>query len=184
MAKQKTLENDRRRVEKKRSKKQQKKLFPYRLVLVDVFERVEPDLRPGPLRLQIDHLPRHEPLGPDGAPDLGDHVQDRLGGDAAAFRSSSGSSDSRRRAGNVLKRKGQQRVARQDRDLLSVDLVAGRDAAPEVIVVHAGEVVVDQRHRVQHLQCARGRHRVRCDAADELARGDAENGTHPLPSGK
>ena len=117
-------------------------------MLVDVLERVDPDLFPGALRLQVDDLTRHEAVGADGATDLADNVQDRLGGDPVRRSALPGS---RGRASNVLKGECHEGVSGQNRDFLSVDFVAGRDAAPEVVVVHAREVVMDQRHRVEHL---------------------------------
>ena len=51
---------------------------------------------------------------------------------------------------------GEQRVARQDRGVLAVELVAGGPAAPQVVVVHGGQVVVDERVGVHQLD-GRGR---------------------------
>jgi hypothetical protein len=45
----------------------------------------------------------------------------------------------------------QQRVPRQDRDPLAEDLMAGRLSAPEIIVIHRRQVIVDERIGVNAL---------------------------------
>ena len=55
----------------------------------------------------------------------------------------------------------QQRVAGQDRDRLAEDLVRGRLAAAQVVVVHGRQVVVDQAVGVDHLHGAGERHQLR-----------------------
>jgi hypothetical protein len=52
----------------------------------------------------------------------------------------------------VPEREREQRVAGEDGDGLAVDDVAGGLAAAEVVVVHAGEVVMDEGHGVHHLE--------------------------------
>ena len=47
--------------------------------------------------------------------------------------------------GGNLERNGQQRVTGQDGNAVAKNLVAGRAAAAEVVVVHAGEIVMDER---------------------------------------
>src|SRR5439155_13040924 len=51
---------------------------------------------------------------------------------------------------------GQQGVAGQDRQRLAELLVTGRQATAKVVVVHGGQVVVDQRIRVNHFDRGRG----------------------------
>ena len=55
-----------------------------------------------------------------------------------------------------FERDGEQRVAREDGDAFAEDLVRGRPAAAEVVVVHAREVVVDERVGVDALDGAGG----------------------------
>jgi len=62
--------------------------------------------------------------------------------------------------------------------------VVGRLAAAEVVVVHAGEVIVDEGHGVDHLDGAGSGHRGGGGAAHKLAGGDAENGAHALSAGE
>ncbi len=52
------------------------------------------------------------------------------------------------------KRLRQQRIARENRERLTVDDVHGRPAAAELVVVHRGEVVVHERVRVHELDGA------------------------------
>lgn len=53
-----------------------------------------------------------------------------------------------------FKRKRLQRISREQRHRLAIDLVAGGNAASHVIVVHAGQIIVNQRVGVQALGCA------------------------------
>ena len=55
-------------------------------------------------------------------------------------------------AGQYLIRLGLQRVARQDGNGLTINLVAGRPAAAQVIVIQRGQIVMDQRVGMQHFQ--------------------------------
>ncbi len=47
---------------------------------------------------------------------------------------------------------GLQRVSRQNRERFPEHLVAGRTAAPQIVVIQRRKIVVDQRVSVQHLQ--------------------------------
>ena len=53
-----------------------------------------------------------------------------------------------------------QGVSRQHGQRLTVDLVVGGLAPAEVVIVHAGQVIVDQGVGVDHLHCAGGGHGV------------------------
>lgn len=55
-----------------------------------------------------------------------------------------------------------------------------RLAAAEVIVVHGGEIIVDERHGVQHLHRARGGHGLRDVPSHGLARRQTEARPHAL----
>ena len=61
------------------------------------------------LAFQVHDLPARQALGADGPTEAGDDVDDFFGGNALGF------------AGHVLERGAQERVAREDRDVLSVD---------------------------------------------------------------
>jgi hypothetical protein len=82
--------------------------------------------------------------------------------------------------GDETKGQGQERVAGEDRHRLSEHLVVGGDAAAEVVVVHGGQIVVDERVRVDQLHRARGRHHVVHVAADRFRSGDHEDRPQPL----
>ena len=89
--------------------------------------------------------------------------------------------------GDGLEGERLERVAGQDRDGLAEGDVACGLAAAQVVVVQRGQIVVDQRVGVQHLQ--RGAERV--DACGQLAgsrdhsRGlHAKNGAQPLSAGE
>jgi len=73
----------------------------------------------------------------------------------------------------MLEREREQRVAGEDRHILSEDLVVGGLAAAEVVVVHAGQIVVDERHGMDHLGRAGGGDGSGLVATDELAGSDA-----------
>ena len=76
-----------------------------------------------------------------------------------------------------------QPVAHQHRRRLAVDLVDGRPAAPQVVVVHARQVVVDQRVGVDQLQGDREADRQRAVggvAAAGLAAGQHQRRAQPL----
>jgi hypothetical protein len=49
---------------------------------------------------------------------------------------------------------GEQAIAGEDRQPVAVDDVCRRPAAPQRVVVHGGQIVVDQRIRVDHLHRA------------------------------
>jgi len=82
----------------------------------------------------------------------------------------------------VVEGEREQRVPGEDRDGLAVDDVAGGLAAAEVVVVHAGEVVVDERHGVHHLDGRGGGHRPGLGPTHHGARGQAQRRAHALPA--
>jgi len=84
----------------------------------------------------------------------------------------------------VLERACHQRIAAKERHVLAEYLVARRFRSPEVIVVNAGQVVVDERHGVDHLDGACGGDGGVIEASDELARGNAEHRADPLAAGE
>ena len=96
---------------------------------------------------QIARLPAHHPA----------HRRRRAPAPPTARRKSPGASAARAGVGDPLERQRQQRVAGQDRGRLAERLVVARAAAPEVVVVHRRQVVVDQRVAVHQLDRARRR---------------------------
>ena len=69
----------------------------------------------------------------------------------------------------------QQRVARERRDRFAINLVISRPSATHIVVVHARQVVVNQRVCVNHLDCARESHRGFDLTAYRLARRQREH---------
>ena len=65
-----------------------------------------------------------------------------------------------RRVRQHFEREHLQRVADQDRGGLVEGAVAGRPAAPQIVVVHGGQVVVHQGVDVDELDRGRGAHRA------------------------
>ena len=55
-----------------------------------------------------------------------------------------------------LERDRQQSVARQDRDRVSENFVTGRTTAAQIIVVHAGQIIVNERIGVDAFNRAGG----------------------------
>ena len=74
-----------------------------------------------------------------------------------------------------FKRPGEQPVARQQRHALPVHLVVRGFAAAQIVVVHLGHIVVNERIGVYHLQRARKRKRFFDAAAERLARRQQHN---------
>ena len=77
-------------------------------------------------------------------------------------------------------RLGQERVAREDRDVLAVRDVRARASAAQVVVVQGREIVVDEAERVHELERAGGREQLLGIAAERLAGREAEHGPDPL----
>ena len=79
---------------------------------------------------------------------------------------------------------GQERVARQDGDTFAEDLVVGRLASPEIIVVHGRQVVVDERVSMNAFNgTGQGQGNVRIATAGRRG-GQAEGGPHALAAGE
>src|SRR5919202_4910104 len=79
---------------------------------------------------------------------------------------------------------GVEPVAGQDRDVLAVLDVACRPPPAQLVVVHGGEIVVDERVRVDELERRRERQHGRGVTADRLGRGGREHGTDALAAGE
>ena len=89
-------------------------------------------------------------------------------------------------------RVGQQRVAGENRHAFAVNDVRRGPAAPQRVVVHRGEVVVDERIRVNHFERTRRRERqgpgrvsvLAVLFGDSLGRRERQDGTQPLAAGE
>ena len=86
--------------------------------------------------------------------------------------------------GGDFKGLGQQGVAGQHRNALAEDLVVGQFAAPVIVVVHGGKVVVDQRIGVDALDGAGQRQGVGFVAAAGRGGGQAQGGADAFAAGK
>src|SRR3989442_566939 len=138
-----------------------------RLARVDVIERLGADRLA--LGLDVHDLPADHAVGAGRLRDLRHHV----GNDPRVRRAVDV-------AGDQPERVREQRVAGQDGHRLAEHLVIGEPAAAIVVVVHRGQVVVDQRIRMDQLERARRGQHALGHAADGLAAGDDENGAQAL----
>ena len=103
-----------------------------------------------PSALEVGDLPAHHAPAARGVGDVREHVGEPLSvaPRAALF-------------GDEPEGQRQERVPGQDGDGFAEHLVVGGNAAAEVVVVHRGQVVVDQRVGVDHLHRAGGGHHLR-----------------------
>ncbi len=114
------------------------------LVEVDVLERVQSTCLPSHSRSTTWPPTRR---GRRGQGEFRHHLQQPLSRHAGAAQ------------GHHLEGRGEQGVTGQDRVGFAIHLVVGGPAATEVVVVHGRQVVMDQRHGVDHLQRHRRGHR-------------------------
>ena len=122
-----------------------------------------------------------------GVPGLSDHVH-VLAADHAVHADRAASSvraRAARRLGGLAAeepdRLGEEPVPGQDRDILAVLDVRGRQAAAQAVVVHRGQVVVDQRVGVDQLERRRDRQVARRVGASARAVARARTGRTRLP---
>ena len=134
---------------------------------MDVVQRLRADRLA--LRLDVDDLAAHHAVSPGGVRDVGDEHRD----DPGVARPGPVQRDE-------LEGQREKRVAGEDRDGLAEDLVIRERAAAIVVVVHGGQVIVDQRVRVDQLQRARRLHHLLRAAAHGLRAGDDEDRTQAL----
>ena len=73
-----------------------------------------------------------------------------------------------------------QAVARKDGHRLAMGHMEGRAAAPEVVVVQRGQVVVDEAERMDHLDRRRRRQTVFKPSADRVAARHDQHRTQPF----
>jgi hypothetical protein len=83
-----------------------------------------------------------------------------------------------------LERLRQQSIAGEDGDAFAEHFVVGRLAAAEIVVVHRGQIIVDQRIGVDALDRTRRRQGVHVVPAAGLGRGEDERRPHPLAPGE
>ena len=86
--------------------------------------------------------------------------------------------------GGDFKGLGQQGIARQHRDALAEDLMVGQFAAPVIVIVHRGKVVVDQRVGVDALDGTGQGIRVGFVAPTSRGRRQAQGGADAFAAGK
>ena len=77
-----------------------------------------------------------------------------------------------------------QSVACQQCRRLAEHAVVGRASAPQRVIVHAGQVIMDEREGMHHLNRRRERQRRRSIPAEQAAEFQRQRRTHPLPPGK
>ena len=85
------------------------------------------------------------------------------------------------RFGDPVERQRQQRVAREDRGRFAERLVVARASPAEVVVVHRGQVVVNQRVAVHQLDGAAREQHVVIEGAVVSAAASASSGRMRLP---
>ena len=83
-------------------------------------------------------------------------------------------------AGQRFKRCGKQGIASQKCRGLTVGSVAGGAAAAHIIIIHAGQVVVNQGIAMQHLQPRGIARRKGGIAAQHVTGSNTQNGAHSL----
>ena len=84
----------------------------------------------------------------------------------------------------VVKGLGIETVAGEDRYALAESTMTRRPAPPEVVVVHRGKVVMNERVRVDQFERRRERHHRAAAAADRGRRREREYGPDSLATGK
>ncbi len=85
--------------------------------------------------------------------------------------------------GEHVERFGEQPIAGKDRHPLTGDDVQRRTSSPHRVIVHGGEIVVDQRIGMNQFDGACGRHRERAVAADCIGAGQTKNRPQTLAAG-
>ncbi len=131
-------------------------------------------------------------LGPRGFPALGFQVGHLAGNQATAPRCDGefaekiprlvarGFPDSRQN----LKRLRQKRIPGEHGDALAENFVRGRASPPEIVIIHARQIVMDEGVRVDALDGTGRRKGFGGFSSAGLGRSQAENRPHPLASGE
>jgi len=122
-------------------------------------------------RIQIEDLSGNQTQTPGGV----GKFRHEIGGGVAPVGFDSG------HGGKSLR---QQAVARQHRHGLPIDLVVGRAAAAEIVIVHTREVIVDQRVGVDTFDGAGPGQSVRLPTACGPCRGEAKDRSEAFSAGQ
>mmetsp|Transcript_25528 Transcript_25528/g.43583 ORF Transcript_25528/g.43583 Transcript_25528/m.43583 type:complete len:295 (-) Transcript_25528:97-981(-) len=141
-----------------------------RFVNVNPFEIIEGRARLT-LAFEIHDLSSSKALGTNGFAKAGDDVNDPIGGHALCV------------SRDVFEGSTEEGVTREDGNVLTVDDMVGRLASSQVVVVHGGEIVVNQTHGVDHLECDCRGHGHFLGTADHFAGGYAEDRADALSAG-
>ena len=118
--------------------------------------------------------PPDHPVGARGPRDLGEDAREHLGRRLAQAEVDGDEAEGLR----------QERVPGKDGHRLAEDLVVREAPAAVVVVVHGGEVVVDQRVGVDQLEAAGGGHDIGHLAAHRLGAGDHQDRAEALAAGE
>ena len=121
------------------------------------------------LRLEIKYLPADHALGTGGAADLVRHTQECLGGYILLPQDHG-------------ECKREECIPRKNRNAVAVYDVICRLAAPQIIIVHRGQIIVNERIRMNHLECARNRQELRSICTNGIRRRHQEDRTQPFPA--
>ena len=116
------------------------------------------------------HLATHQSRCPRHKRQLGHHLQHAFGWHPLTAH------------GHHFKGPAEQGIAGENGHGIAVHLVIGGATTPQIVVVHGRQIVVDQRHGVDHLQSHGRWHRQGGITADQLTRCQAEDRPEPLAS--
>mmetsp|Transcript_38678 Transcript_38678/g.121161 ORF Transcript_38678/g.121161 Transcript_38678/m.121161 type:complete len:397 (+) Transcript_38678:293-1483(+) len=125
------------------------------------------------LALEVHDLPAGEAQRPHAGRKVLDDVEGVLDGHAYLGKLLGGEEERLREHG----------VTGEDGDILAVHHVVRRLAAAQVVVVHGGQVVVDEAHRVDHLHAHASRQGLLDRGTEEFGGGDHEHGADALAAG-
>ena len=135
---------------------------------MDVFQCFQINL--ATLTFQIHHLTTHQPRCSRHQGKLSHHLQQPFSRNPCTAH------------GHHFEGPAEQSIASENGHGIAVDLVVGGATTAQIIVIHRRQIVMDQRHGVDHLQGHCRRHRQRGITADQLTGCKAENRSEPLAS--
>jgi hypothetical protein len=85
---------------------------------------------------------------------------------------------------NYLERPREQRITDQNRDRITINFVARRPAAPEIVIIHGRQIVVHKRIGMDHFHGARRRQSILHLAAARPSGKEHKPRPQPLPGGQ
>ena len=88
------------------------------------------------------------------------------------------------RAGRDLEGNGEQGIARENGDAVAENFVTRRAATAEIVVIHARQIIVNERVGVDAFHGAGVRQRRRRFTSAGFGSGETKNGPEPFPAGK